>query len=365
MEDREVQAAISVYQTRLPSIAAFASALEVLLAQLVNDAEIAVDYITGRPKDAASLSKKLSNPKYSSLDEITDLCGLRIVTRHAEDVKAVVELIKHEFEILEHVVHGAESPQSFGYASEHLIVKLDTRRAALREWKANEGVVAEVQVRSILQHAWASISHGLDYKDEGDAPKALRRQLFRIAALLETSDELFDDFRRDMRDLRGEYRAVVDREEWRDLPLDFDSLQAAKDRLPWRGIAEAAIAADFDTRDVGSDADEWVDRGHDGADRRLVRAAKIAGLQSVGDLAEFMDEVVSNVELLRAFANSADAHEFRPRPLPQDVVIFALVAIKRSEATYNFLVDDGEIHFAQGIMTALREIVSPDEGGDD
>lgn len=355
MDEELAQAAIEEYRQRLPAVSGFASALEVLLAQLVSDAEVPVDSISSRPKDAASLAKKLKNPKYTSLDEITDLCGLRIVTRHAEDVKKVVELIRHEFEIVEHVVHGAESPEAFGYSSDHLIIKLDSRRAALREWKSNDGVVAEVQVRSILQHAWASISHGLDYKDEGDTPVALRRQLFRIAALLETSDELFDSFRHDMRELRGEYRAVVDREEWRELPLDMDSVRAAADRLPWRDVVSVAISAGFDTTRHGDDVDHWLDQHFDGADRRFVRTARAAGFRTLGEIADFMTALASNEQFLERFAEAAAAGGFRPRPVPQDVVIFALVALVNSEPAYNFLVEDDAISFADGIMSALRD----------
>jgi hypothetical protein len=104
---------------------------------------------------------------------------------------------------------------------------------------------AEIQVRSILQHSWASISHGLDYKTDEAVPEEVRRQLFRVAALLETGDELFDDFRARVEALKSTYRADVSRDDWRELPLNLDSLIAAVERLPLAEVEKAAAAANW------------------------------------------------------------------------------------------------------------------------
>jgi trimethylamine:corrinoid methyltransferase-like protein len=60
---------------------------------------------------------------------------------------------------------------------------------------------AEVHVRTVLQHAWAAISHSLQYKKEDDVPAALRRRLNRLAALLELADQEFTT-------LSAEHRAL-------------------------------------------------------------------------------------------------------------------------------------------------------------
>jgi hypothetical protein len=60
-----------------------------------------------------------------------------------------------------------------------------------------------VQVRTVLQHAWASISHALQYKQEDDIPRALRRRLARISALLEVADEEFAELNREHNQLQA------------------------------------------------------------------------------------------------------------------------------------------------------------------
>jgi ppGpp synthetase/RelA/SpoT-type nucleotidyltranferase len=72
----------------------------------------------------------------------------------------------------------------FGYLSVHYVVSLSPARAALGEYKNYASLRAEIQVRTVLQHAWAAVDHRLRYKSETDAPEHLRRRLFLLSGLL-------------------------------------------------------------------------------------------------------------------------------------------------------------------------------------
>jgi putative GTP pyrophosphokinase len=75
----------------------------------------------------------------------------------------------------------------------------------LPEYSRFEGCKVEIQVRSILQHAWAEIEHDLGYKSEREIPANVRREFFRVAGLLEVADA---EFQR-IRDRLQEYARAV------------------------------------------------------------------------------------------------------------------------------------------------------------
>jgi len=96
-------------------------------------------------------------------------------------------------------------PDRFGYLSVHYIATLSPERIALMDYKKFSSCQFEIQVRSILQHAWAEIEHDLGYKSEIAIPRDVRRRFARMAGLLETADEEFGR----IRDEREKYLAVL------------------------------------------------------------------------------------------------------------------------------------------------------------
>jgi ppGpp synthetase/RelA/SpoT-type nucleotidyltranferase len=148
--------------------------------------------INYRVKDRDSLANKLlrKNNKYSSLKEITDTVGLRIVTYFEDDIDKIAEIFKLEFEIdYPNSVDKREiEADRFGYRSLHYVASLNKTRLQLTEYKKFKGLKFEVQIRSILQHSWAEIEHDLGYKGEHEIPLSAKRTFYRVAALLEQAD---------------------------------------------------------------------------------------------------------------------------------------------------------------------------------
>jgi putative GTP pyrophosphokinase len=148
-----------------------------------------------KARDSFDAKIRRSPGKYSDLSAVTDLVGLRIITYFAADVDRVASILEEEFEIdrLRSVDKRARTdPTQFGYSSLHYIISLPERRTSLSEYRGWRGLLAEVQVRSLLQHAWAEIEHDLGYKAVQDVPFDIRRRFARVAGLLELADEEFD-----------------------------------------------------------------------------------------------------------------------------------------------------------------------------
>lgn len=307
------------YELLRPAYEEFGESLRVLVRGILSVAEIPFDQVTARAKTTASVIKKVENREYKSLGDLTDKCGVRVITRYQSDIDRACEQIAAEFDVDEVVEHGSETPEAFGYASKHLLIRLKAPRNKLPEWQKYHEFVAEVQVRSILQHAWASISHSLDYKLEADVPAPVRRRLYRVAALLETGDELFDTFRSEVESLRREYEGEAASENWTDLPLNLDSLRAVWSRLNLGTVAATAVAAGWEEAEA-----VWFLVSFNTTElSRMLAIARQAGFRRVGDLREIVESLQRDelVAIRKACQVSSD---FVPAAVPVDVLALAI-----------------------------------------
>ncbi len=218
---------VSQYRGRLLAYQEFAARIESLVTDLLRRRAIDFAQIESRAKKIESFEEKIARKRYAEpLDQMTDLVGIRVVTYYQEDVETITKLVKSEFHFypdLSSDSRQAEDPTSFGYSSLNYVLSLADPRASLTEWLDFRHIRFEVQVRTILQHAWAAISHKLAYKRQNEVPRELRRSLSRLSALIELADSQFSDVRDASRRVADGYQAKVDRGEL-DLPLDMASL---------------------------------------------------------------------------------------------------------------------------------------------
>lgn len=185
----------------------FTNRIEKLIRDLIKVRNIKAHAITSRVKEIDSLNKKLlvkstsDCSKYKKLSDITDLAGIRIITYYENETHEIEKLIKEEFEVdlINSVDKGAQlDPDRFGYLSKHFVVKLSKKRSELPELSQLKELSVEIQVRTILQHAWAENEHKLGYKNAMGLPKEIKRRFARIASLLEIADNKFSQIRDDL-----------------------------------------------------------------------------------------------------------------------------------------------------------------------
>lgn len=183
-----------------------------------------------RTKDVESFVKKISkeNKSYiNPLDEITDFSGVRIILFSLSDVDRVVDLIANEFTVDDkRSVNKLDQldPDRFGYLSQHYIVKTHENRKNLSEWSSVNELWAEIQVRTTLQHAWATVEHLSVYKNEKDVPKKLRRRFSRLSALFELADEELDSLLKERSDQINEYETELIQDS-KEIEINVDSLK--------------------------------------------------------------------------------------------------------------------------------------------
>jgi putative GTP pyrophosphokinase len=171
----------------------FAGVLRSILRVALREEQIKVQTIDARGKSVESFQVKAekphpdnaNGPKYADpLTDITDLAGVRVIVFLEDDVIEVRNLIARVFDTREELSVDAAS----GYRGLHLVAALRENRRELLEYKRFAGRFAEIQVRTVLQHAWAEIEHGIGYKPTKPLPEAIRRQLRNLSGSLGTAD---------------------------------------------------------------------------------------------------------------------------------------------------------------------------------
>ena len=213
------------YDSKKSLYSHFLSEIEHQVKSILQTSGISVNAITSRLKDKDSLKGKIDRKdgKYESISNITDIVGIRIITYFSEDVDRIAEIIESEFDVdKENSIDKRESlePDRFGYCSVHYVVKMSQQRLKLRECAAFKGLKCEIQIRSILQHAWAEIEHDIGYKSEITVPKEMRRNFSRIAGLLEIADKEFNEIRKSIADYKKNVEVKIFTSELFDCEID-------------------------------------------------------------------------------------------------------------------------------------------------
>lgn len=301
------------FEERRPVFLGYTEALEVLLPQLLDQAQISYVQVDGRTKERSNFVSKLrrKGQKYEDpLSEVTDLSGIRVVLYYLDDVERVGKLIEEQFAVdPENSVDKAAllDPDRFGYLSAHYVVKPSAARCDLPEWAPFASLSAEIQVRTVLQHAWGAISRKLAYASVREAPRDLQRSLNRLSALLELADDQFVDIRVAREGIEQQYDRDIEGGNL-DLEIDESSLDIY---LRESGVAERISGL---ARDAGcpSEAEkkevfdpETVDEIARENKRRLLSLLKDLGIARIADLDELLNRLWEGIPALMATVNSA------------------------------------------------------------
>jgi ppGpp synthetase/RelA/SpoT-type nucleotidyltranferase len=224
---------VRTFIERQPEYARLCEEIRYILDKRLSAASIEFSTITSRVKSLTSLAEKLVRKEYPDpLREVTDLAGVRVVHLYKSDQAAIQNIIEFEFEIHENVNKLDALPENqFGYSALHYLVSLGERSSGAR-YDDLRKLICEVQVRTVLQDAWAIIDHHLSYKHETDIPRKLRRRIFASAGLLEVADDNLDAIRAEREVyLRSIRASLANKDEFLSRRLDLDTMT---EYLQWK-----------------------------------------------------------------------------------------------------------------------------------
>lgn len=238
----EVDRVLAEFDSRQDLLASFCARTKGLIDASLQDAGIRTQSIQFRVKTKKKLREKYLDPAkdYKRLEDITDLAGLRIITYYEDEIDQVAAVIKREFDLdLQNSVDKRQvEPDKFGYSALNYVCKHLPKRTSDVEYKKYAGISCEIQITSVLRHAWSEIEHEW-YDLKESYPEDVKRRFYRIAALLELAESEFLDIRKKRTDYQ---KSVAVRVEARvpDVAIDAVSLRAF--------IEQEALVASLDGR---------------------------------------------------------------------------------------------------------------------
>ena len=238
-----VEKVLEEFDRRKGALEALCIKTKGLIEDCLKHAGLRCQSVQARVKKGKKLQQKYLDKNYRSLDDITDQAGVRVITYYDDEVDRAADAIKREFTIIpEKSIDKRETdPDKFGYYALNLVCMHKEHRKTDVQWKEFADLVFEIQVTSVLRHAWSEMEHPW-YDLKESYPPHIKRRYYRVAALLEIAEAEFLDLRK----LRADHRHSVDVQVEAAVPgvaVDAISLRAFIVSDPLAGRIAQSIAA--------------------------------------------------------------------------------------------------------------------------
>ncbi|WOB51239.1 hypothetical protein NYR97_07660 [Xanthomonas hydrangeae] len=233
--------AAAVYRNIHGLYADLSDVIRTILRQSFHANDLKVHSIEARAKSVESFEKKASkeagdgseDPRYlRPLEQITDLAGIRVIAFLPRDVERACAIVANEFHIIEKTDKSEAliDEGKFGYQSVHFLGHLSNSRSRLAEYSRFSSCFFEIQVRTILQHAWAEMEHDIQYKSGYAIPNGIKKRFIALAGMLEIADREFQRLQDDDTALREAARTSVQSGDYLAVEITGDSLKAYLDK---------------------------------------------------------------------------------------------------------------------------------------
>ncbi len=115
--------------------------------------------------------------------------GFRVICLFLDDLGRIKNIIKDKLNIISEDNKISDTDISiFGYMSLHIKCRLKPNKNLNNE---QDKMPFEIQVRTIAQDAWATISHYLHYKKDSLIPEEMKRDFYALSGLFYVADTHF------------------------------------------------------------------------------------------------------------------------------------------------------------------------------
>ena len=251
-----------------------------MLQEIASDAGILVMGIEHRVKGEKSLEGKLykNGDWYQKFDDLTDILGARVICYFGDDVDKFGKLVESAFTIdweNSSDKRALLKADTFGYLSLHYICSLPEDKGYPEELC---GKRFEIQIRTMLQHAWSAINHDLGYKSKFGVPREVTREFARLAGLMEIADDEFIRVRDTMNNYTETIREKIKSDCAGDVLIDIVSINEYMQLNKKMQSFIAEIAAIEGSEIAFASADNYINQ------------LKWLKIETIGDLQEALDK---------------------------------------------------------------------------
>jgi putative GTP pyrophosphokinase len=307
-----------------------------LIGDVLSGKGVLFHTIEARAKEPLSLRRKIFTKQYSDpKQQITDIIGVRVIVFYDTEIKAVKDTLAAELKI-----HGDLSVdkktdlgfREFGYRSLHLIVSLKGFRTRAAEFRDLTGRRFEIQIRTVLEHAWAEIEHEVVYKSGIKYAPTTRRRFASLAGALEILGREFLALRAEKQELIGLQKASLEKRITPKAPLDVINLSAFLE-----------IQRPHGQRFSNTDGVPT------GIESLCVDALRRSGIKTLGQFRRFLKSTKLNRQIQRYASNSG----YDAASVGDFSVIILLLMLKNVQVVRelfpDFLADTGVLRVSENL----------------
>jgi ppGpp synthetase/RelA/SpoT-type nucleotidyltranferase len=227
IEDEIIELTLDEYNHEISKFERLIDEVKFILEELIEEANTKVHSIQTRIKGYDSIIDKqqrlsVNNP----VKEMNDIAGIRIICLFPSDIVILKKKISDKLIVLkeENKIESGNVDQ-FGYISHHLICMLDDGYKGPR-YDGLKNSKIEIQLRTISQHAWAEISHILEYKKREDIPEELKKDFYALSGLFYVADTYFEMIYNEKQAIKVETKEQYEMEALNGISLNLDSLKS-------------------------------------------------------------------------------------------------------------------------------------------
>jgi len=161
--DQKAQELANEYKEKRYLFEEYTKTIRLLLENLLKKNQIQFQTIQFRTKEVPTFYENLLRKKElqgKNVFEMTDLSGCRVIFYFEENIEQFTEVLYNEFEVVDY--EDKSSPDE--YNARHIVLRLKENRFNLPEYSEFKGLLCEIQLTTVLFHAWAEIQHDIIYK---------------------------------------------------------------------------------------------------------------------------------------------------------------------------------------------------------